>query len=279
MPAGAHWTLRYEPTVDDRVQARVDTLRLRQDEFVLSVERVPGEFRDPIFLEVQFGEDREGPNDPRITGEIRDHRRVQPPAPPDPERTLRSFREILEDLIRSPWSRSRVSQSMAAPIRSRLDYVSSGRRTLLVTDAGPLDQGQFGDALSAGLIGYQGSIGSFGIQGPQGVQGGLGQGNQGLGGVQGAIGSQGVAQGFTRTRIEAPEWLKPGVWARRGSDYIKVDEVCNAQYLWEPAVRFKFWRMSTPPQTMKLSSFLESFTQCEKPLDPTSRYERIIKGI
>jgi hypothetical protein len=272
MPAGAHWTLRYEPTVDDRVQARVDTQRLRQDEFVLSVERVPGVFRDPIFLEVQFGEDRDGPNDPRLTDEIGDHRRVQPPAPPpvppDPERTRRSFRDILSDLISNPWSRSRVSQSMAAPIRSRLDYVSSGRRTLLVSDFGPLDQGQVGDALSAGLIGYQGPINSFGIQGLQGVQG-----------VQGALGYQGAVQGFIRTRIEAPEWLKPGVWARRGSDYIKVDEVCDAQYLWEPAVRFKFWRVSTPPQTMKLSSFLESFIQCEKPEEPTSRYERIIKGI
>lgn len=72
MPAGAHWTLRYGQTVDDRIQSRVDIQRLRQDEFVLSVERVGHGYRDPIIIEVQFGEDRDGPYDSRITSEIGD---------------------------------------------------------------------------------------------------------------------------------------------------------------------------------------------------------------
>jgi hypothetical protein len=295
MPAGAHWTLRYEPTINDRIQSRVDAERLRHDEFVLSVEVVRSEYREPIFLEVQFGEDRDGPYDPSITREIGDNRQVSPTAPPEPERPGRSLREIIEELVATPLGRIRIGRTMAAPIRSRLDYVSQARHTLLAPEIPnepaysdvprPLDQGRVGDALAhLAAIGNQGAHEQR-WYGPVGQQGSVGY--QGLTGVQGAIGYQGTPgwqgnQGPRLRKEDIPEWLKPGVWAKNklGNDiYVEVESIDSDLVLWEPTIRLKFWRVCTPPQNIGLRSFLQSFTQCEKPADPTSRYERIIKGV
>lgn len=284
MPAGAHWTLRYEPTVDDRIQCCVDTQRLRQDEFVLSVERVHRRYRDPILLEIQFGEDRDGPYDSRITSEIGDCRRVLPPSPPEPEQPRRGFREILSDFIRSPRSRSELSQAMAAPLRARLDYTSSARRTLITelpgiehtySEVTPLDQGQIGSTVQQGIAHLSALGRQIGFQGAVGVQG-----YQGAVGVQGPIGWQG-SQGTRLRKEDIPEWLKPGVWAKRGNFdiYVEVESIDSNLALWEPTIRLKFWRSNTTPQNTGLRDFIRDFAQCEKPTDPPSRYKRIIKGI
>ena len=166
-----------------------------------------------------------------------------------------------------------------------------GRRTLLVPEDGPLDQGQFGDAVAhlaamgqQASIGIQGLASAFGMQSRQGNQGSLQgyQGSTGLGlqgpqGVQGPIGWQGVSN--PQDNIQVPEWLKPGVWAKSKDSYIEVISVHIEPVLWGPTVKFKFWRRGDSTQSLVLRKFLATFTQCEKPADPTSRYDRIMKGI
>jgi len=292
MPAGAYWTLRYEPTVDSRIQARVHAQSLRLDEFVQHVNLTNN--RGTITLGVQFYEDREQPYNEQLAREVLGYRVI--PREPEPERPIRSIRQILDEYISTPPGRVRIGHAFAAPIRNRLDYVSSARRTFLVPDLPstpnvvhdppysdamhrPLGNDQIGDALShlthfeqqtpfrhEDLLSVEQEVGHMSNLIARGLQ----------------VPEELLSPPPPPPVIPAiPNWLKPGAWARRDDQYVEVTRIYEllTPEPPEPTVHFKLWRANAPLQTLKLRDFLRFFTHCEKPKEPTSRYERIIKGI
>lgn len=278
MPVGAHWTLSYEATVDGRIQARDHAHRLRLDEFVQHVDLTLN--RGAITLGVQFYYDRERPYDERLAREIQWYQVV--PREPEPEPTPpRSFDQIINDCINSPISRVRLGQSMAAPLRNRLDYTATARRTFLaeipnvVADPpyssgihSPLSNDQYGDSFAQDLANLQRTI-AAGLQVPEEL----------LSGHRRDV-SMGcsVRQPKTATLQDVPKWIKPGVWVTCKDMYATIEEIFDEAVIREPLVKFKLWRRAAVA-ALPLGAFLSNWVQCEKPADPTSRYERIIKGI
>lgn len=250
MPAGSHWTLRYEPTVDERI--RVDAERLRADEFVRDV-TVRGS-RTSCTIEVQFADDREAPYDDRLRHEIEGYR-VLPPTPPEPRALPRTREEILNEALSTPIGRRMVAQSWAQPLRRNIDYTSVARRTLLIPDfeprdiaeVPPLSNSQFGDAVNAMMYANLQVPGSM----------------------------------LTGVPLEVfPEWLKLGVWIRHSKDtFAEVVKLENAGAAVGGAhVFFKLWRIKAPVQSLCLIDFRKNWVPCERPIEPLSRYKRILKG-
>jgi hypothetical protein len=97
MPAGAHWILRYDSTVDGRIQARVDSDRLRQDEYVKSVRTLIT--LDSCTVDVQFDDDRGGPLDRRLFEEVASRQVIE--TPPEPPRA--TIGDLMTESIRSPF--------------------------------------------------------------------------------------------------------------------------------------------------------------------------------
>lgn len=150
MPAGALWTLKYNPTVDGRILARSDASRLRVDEFVQDV--VVTITRDSCTIVVQFHDDRSGPYDAQLRREIETWV-VNPEPTQEPSQEtdipLRTWVELIGRVIGIPIQRRVVPQD-SNPIRRNIDYTAVARRTFIVEDrsseadlpyaSAPLDQ-------------------------------------------------------------------------------------------------------------------------------------------
>jgi hypothetical protein len=279
MPAGSHWTLRYDATVDGRIQARDHAHHLRLDEFVQHVD-LKRDRHGEITLGVQFYDDRERPYDENLAREVQRYQVVQ--REPEPERgPPRSIQQLLEDFINTPITRVRVGQAFAAPIRNRLDYVSTARRSMLVLDPPydfrmhrQLDNARLGDAVHQPLPLSQESLHTalediaqisrmFAdiLQVPQEL-------------LQPPVPVEPLS-----TMADVPKWLKAGVWVKSNSkdSFAQVLEIEDNVMINGPFVRIKHWRSCSVGVPLKL--FLSHWVQCEKPTEPLSRYERIIRGI
>ena len=119
MAAGELWILRYENRVDDRIQARVDLSLFRLDEFVHTATLSTN--RTEYILTIQFSDDRDGPHNPALKRV--ECRRTNLPPREEEEEPVREF----DGRVRREWG-----HSWANPIRTRLDYVATSRRTFLV---------------------------------------------------------------------------------------------------------------------------------------------------
>jgi len=150
MPPGPLWTLRYEDTVDDRIQARVDRNLFEQDESVLSttLRLDPIDSADPRYywLRVQMVDDREGPDSENLYTLYAQRRPFterplvgfQPFGPPgQPNQNGDVFSPELRDsiisqFINSSEGRQQLAATLTAPLRARMDYQSISRRTFLI---------------------------------------------------------------------------------------------------------------------------------------------------
>ena len=294
MPAGAHWTLRYDATVDGRVQARDHAYRLRRDEFVQQVDLTS--VRGEITLGVRFYDDREHPYDERLAREIQRYQVV--PREPEPERgPPRSIQQIVEDFIYSPISRERIGQALAAPLRARLDYTATARRSLLIPELPrslvvdppyasgvhrPLDNSVFGDSLMTGLANLEQFNSEFSRADLHTALDNIHHMSLAFAGmlqVPQELLAPPVPVEPSVTMADVPSWLKVGVWVRSNSKdlFAQVLEIEDNILIRGPFVRIKHWRSSSAGVPLKL--FLNHWVQCEKPPEPLNRYERIIRGI
>lgn len=263
MPTGAHWTLRYDPTVDERIQARVDANLLRRDEFVQSV-RVHVT-RTSCTLEVQFYDDRDRPYDSQL--QRLEWRQPLPPPEAIPQRTQD---EILAEYLSHPVQRRGISVPWN-PIRRNLDYTAVARRTFLVE--------YIPETLPAGVD-------------PPYVPGGAAQLGSEVHNYIEEISQLMVPNDlFRETRIRAlgtpedlvtdvplgiPDWVTVGAWVqqvRLRSNYASIVEIKGAGTS-EVFVVTRGWKDSSDHQ-QRLKRFLNYWTPCEKPVEPLSRYERI----
>jgi hypothetical protein len=279
MPAGAHWTLRYDATIDGRIQARDHAHHLRLDEFVQHVD-LTRDRHGEITLGVQFYEDRERPYDENLTKEVQRYQVV--PREPEPEPgPPRSIQQLIEDFVNTPITRVRFGQAVAAPIRNRLDYVSTARRSILVLDPPydfrvhhPLDNALLGDAVHHPLPLSQESLHTA-LDDPTQVGRLFAERLQ----VPQQLLQSPVPVDPLPTMADVPTWLKAGVWVKSNSkdSFAQVLEIEDNVMINGPFVCIKHWRSSSVGLPLRL--FLTNWTQCEKPAEPLSRYERIIKGI
>lgn len=259
MPAGALWTLRYNPTVDGRILARSDAARLRADEFVQNV--AVTSTRDSCTVVIQFHDDRDGPNDPRIRGEIESW--LVPESPQEIGITARTRDELISLAIGTP-IRQRAVPQYSNPIRRNRDYTAVARRTflvdqlpdpdtLLVTD--PPDRGMGGAEFGSDI---HNSIGEMSRLIYQGL---------------------GVPSELLGVPLEAPTWLTVGAWVQhKQGDFAEVSKLEIAPPHIITRVYLKLWRTQAPVQSLSLGDFLRNWVSCERPPEPTTRYERIRKS-
>jgi hypothetical protein len=245
MPAGAQWTLRYNPTGDGRIQARVYAQRLRDDEFVQSVTTT--ETNTTCNIEVQFRDDRDAPHDDRLRREVEGYR-VLPSVPLDPTQSRTQY-DLLRGIINAPIRRE-FAQSFSEPIRRNIDYTAVARRTFLTPDfepsdilENPLSNDQFVDAVDAMMYAN--------LRVPENMLTGVPQ--------------------------EVPAWLKVGIWVTSKSKYAEVTNIDGSSVVGF-RVSLKMWRVQES-RTILLSVLLSYWTKCDKPVDPPSRYERILRGL
>lgn len=279
MPSGAHWTLSYNATIDGRILARDHAHRLLLDEFVQHVDLTRDRLGS-ITLGVQFYDDRGSPYDERLTREVEAYR-VLPLDPDSEPNPLRSLDQVIHDSINSPILRREFGHPWANPIRRNIDYVSTARRSILVVDPPydygvhqPLDNAQFGDAVRSlaslrpfsredlltteAQVEHMGRMIASGLQVPQELLN--------------------PPTHPTTTMADVPEWLRVGVWVKCKNLIAVVEEIEDSVLIRGPFVRIKFWRKLNG-EGMPLRIFIKNWVQCEKPPDPLSRYERILKGI
>jgi len=266
MPPGPLWTLRYENTVDDRIQARVDRARFEQDEFVLSTTLIldppdpnPGSTNPRYYrLNVRMANDREGP-EAYALHDLYERRRpftertvvgfqnlLGPPDTPNRNGDMLSpeAREsIISQFINSSEGRSRLAASMIAPLRARIDYSSVARRTFLVDqipegalpvyDRDP-DPGAMA-TLRSGLI------------------------------PEVSMGCSTSTEPWVR-----PEWLKLDQWVTRNGEFARIIKVEMLN------VEFQVWRSFDPPRRQIITSFAREWAPCDEPKEPESRFSRIL---
>lgn len=256
MPVGALWTLRYNPTVDGRILARSDAERLRADEFVQNV--AIDIARDSCTVVVQFRENQTGPFDDQLRREI-EHWISQPPEPQETtDHPTLDRDELISRAIGTPIQRRELRSNWAQPLRRNIDYSSAARRTFLVED------------LSTGVTDPlgQGNVGSTSLE-------------ESISQVLGLANALGISSKVRNPLADGvPPWLKIGVWVQHAT--MAIAEVVNIEPV-GPTIEgtqifFKLWRIKAPVQSLRLVDFLGSWVQCEKPVEPTTRYERICKS-
>jgi len=250
--------------------------------------------RGSITIGVLFYEGRERPYDEQLAREINRYQVVprEPDYEPGPPRNIQ---QLIEDFIRTPIRRERLGQAFAVPLRTRLDYTATARRSMLIPELPhvftdppyaaemhrPLDNSVFGDAISTGLanlerlrylrlndphtaiddVNQMSNLIAAGLQVPQELL------------------SPPVPVEPVTTMADVPSWLRAGVWVRSNSKdlFAQVIETENNVLIQGPFVRIKHWRGASAGMPLRL--FLRHWVQGEKPPEPLSRYERIIRGI
>lgn len=266
MPPGPLWTLRYENTVDDRIQARVDRALFERDEFVLRATVL----RDPpdpnpgstnpryYWVEVQMADDREGPESSAL-------HRLYDLRQPFTERSVVGFQglldhpyipnrngdllspearqEIISQFINSTEGRSRLAASMAAPLRARRDYTSVARRTFLVEQLPDGALPVYDRDLDPGAMAT--------------LRSGL------LSDV--SMGATTSTEPWVR-----PEWLKLEQWVTRNGEVAKIVKVEMLN------IEFQVWRSFNPPRRQIITSFAREWAPCDEPKEPESRFSRIL---
>lgn len=268
MPAGALWTLRYNSTVDGRILARSDAARLRADEFVQNVAITST--RDSCVVVIQFRDDQDGPYDHRLRREIESW--IVEPEPTQETRIDPQTRdELISRAIGTPIQRRMVPQNWN-PIRRNIDYTAVARRTFLVEDiprivsdppyaSAPLDQGNVGSAVSS----------------PESLGESL---QEGIAITQLAAELGVPSRNWGPPLMGIPPWLKLGVWVRYSKDtfaeVVKIESAGDA--VGGAHVFFKLWRIKAPVQSLCLIDFQKNWVPCERPIEPLSRYKRILKG-
>ena len=262
MPAGALWTLRYNPNVDGRILARSDAVRLRADEFVQNVAITST--RNECLVAVQFRDDQDGPSDYRLRSEIESWLVLPEPPREEPNAPLLSRDELISLAIGTPIQRRAVPQ-FSNPIRRNRDYTAVARRTFLVQD--------LPDSMSYAVLNppYDSSVMSNDQVGDA-VSNNLAEMTRRV--AQGLILPTDLVTGVPQ---EVPGWLKAGVWVTSKSEYAKVTKVEGTSGV-GVRVSLKLWRVQEV-RTFLLGVFLSFWTQCEKPADPPSRYERILRNL
>lgn len=167
----------------------------------------------------------------------------------EPERGLRSTpfsqllefdaalrEQIIQQALGTAEGRSRLAQSMIAPLRARLDYQGIARRTFLVEE---LPQGALPtydrDPEVARLVGWDGNGSPM---------------------------------------AEPPPWVQPGVWAynRFRDEYAEIlQKQCP-----HPGVQAQIWRSPEPPRWFDVDHFYENWSPCERPSDPRPVWDRLL---
>lgn len=258
MPSGALWTLRYNPTVDGRILARSDVARLRADEFVQNVAITST--RDSCVVVVQFRDDQDGPYDDQIRREIRNWLEV----PSEPQEALGNpgRAELNSFAIGTPIRRREVVPSRANPLRRGLDYVSTARQTLLLED---LPRVVTDPPYASPTIDQENVTSSI-------LRGNIER-------IVRLAEERGLICRIDELVEGTPNsWLKPGVWVQYKNSFAEVTQV---EWLVPSSgirVFFKLWGVQVPVQSLPLVDFLKTWAQCEKPVEPLSRYQRILKG-
>ena len=242
-----------ESTLDGRISMRDVVSRIREFPEVLSVERAvsegPSREGYGLYRVTLRGEDDF--DDPwledgglqRLLSEFAFH----PPAPPG-EAALGTGLPLSEDarnrLIQAALSttegRSRLAVAMAAPLRTRLDYASIGRRVFMVE------------------------------QMPEGA---LPVYDRDLGVGEMAVSPGWDSMGAEVPPREPPAWVQPGQWAfnARRDEYLIILERAP-----RGDVRAEVWRSPKPPRWYDVDFLYENCTPCEQPQEPKPVWDRLL---
>ena len=249
------WDLSFPvDTLDARVEYRGILARLREHPEVAEIsvyQHVQGPRPLTEVVRVFFRDESEQARDAwlRTLGEL--HRQDDPP-PSEPGRTgltvptRELFNEEREEIIRQamsyPQGRSRLLQSMIAPIRTRMDYQSIGRRTFLVEE---LPQGALPvydrDPEVTRTMGWDGN---------------------------------GTP---TASHPTPPLWAQPGQWAynKRLDQYVLILERSPKSPMLN-GVKAEVWRSAEGPRWFDVDYFYENWAPCEQPSDPKPLWDRLL---
>lgn len=260
------WRLSFPVgTLDERVTMRGELARLRADPGFTGIEREadpsalgrnhPEEIHQVFFrwepedqALLRIRDQRRVPEPPLHDLWLRDHPEVQTPREVPPE----VRQSIISEYIGSTEGRSRLAQSMVAPLRARMDYQSIGRRTFLVEQlpegALPVyDRDPEVGAMVTAHIGHD------------------------------ANGSPVVSHPF-----ELPAWVQPGVWVWFKENHDRIAQIKQIVENNPPEdraphfIRIHNWRRHPEEDVVLGEAFVRFWEECQAPKEPTPRFERIL---
>jgi len=256
------WRLSFPVgTLDERITMRGELARLRADPGFTGIERE----EDPSALGRNHPEEnhrvffRWEPEDQALL-RIRDQRRV--PEPPLHDLWLRDHPEvqtpreippevrqsIISEYIGSTEGRSRLAQSMVAPLRARMDYQSIGRRTFLV------------EQLPEGALPIYNRDPEVGAM------------------VTAHIGHDANGSPVATPLCEIPSWVQPGVWVRFKENPDRVAQVTGLVGT-NPRpdfIRIHNWRRQPEEDVVVVERFVQLWEESPAPKEPTLRFERVL---
>ena len=79
-------------------------------------------------------------------------------------------------------------------------------------------------------------------------------------------------------QVELPEWLITGAWVKSDNSYATIESVEVREL--PPSdliVHFNVWRSPKPSNHLTLINFLRYWKPCDPPVEPTTRFERVLK--